>query len=229
MDDYDELLHEAKVVPATTEHSILGARITDVLASGRALLISDRHALAYRHLNLVRWVASLGRVSAPTLRSPHHPSLPIQASKPRSLPAPLRQVRAKSVPHPTPPRSPHPARRPPLGVASSTRQPPLLRIPLISSYQRVPSPYSCPTGASPTPRSGAHAVLVDSRDEFVRQVRYYSQPEHEGERRRIVQAAARLMEAAPLSRLADAAVWRMREALELWRRQQRHGSPKMGT
>ena len=54
VDDYERLLGESKIVPASTEHGILGARITDVLSSGRALLISDRHALAYRHLELVR-------------------------------------------------------------------------------------------------------------------------------------------------------------------------------
>ena len=66
--------------------------------------------------------------------------------------------------------------------------------------------------------SGEHAIFVDSQDEFIRKVRYYAHPAHESERKRIVQAAARLIEAAPLSRLAKTAVGGMRDALQAWRR-----------
>ena len=51
--DYSLLVSTTKIVPATTEHSLLGVRIMTVLSSARALLISDRDEIAYSHLGLV--------------------------------------------------------------------------------------------------------------------------------------------------------------------------------
>eukprot|EP00966_Prymnesium_polylepis_P219459 5077343-Prymnesium_polylepis.1 len=93
-----------------------------------------------------------------------------------------------------------------------------LRPPTLAHHHADPPRRTRVTASAPDASvdlgSGEHAVFVGSRAEFIRKVRHYADPAHEPERMRMVQAAARLMERAPLRRLAVDAVQTIRDALD---------------